>query len=121
MTTPIDTKRLRRIAHAVSIESGREAGQIIAGAADHIDAQAAEIAGARQTIERWKARLADAKRDLDALKRDISDYIRIGNEQGLEITRLRDGIEEAIRLLGLDRPIDPTDTLRAALSGECHE
>lgn len=41
--------------------------------------------------------------------------------QAAEIARLRDGIEEAIRLLGLDRPIDPTDTLRAALSGECHD
>lgn len=41
--------------------------------------------------------------------------------QAAEIARLRDGIEEAIRLLGMDRPIDPTDTLRAALSGECHD
>jgi hypothetical protein len=41
--------------------------------------------------------------------------------QTAEIARLRYGIEEAIRLLGMDRPIDPTDTLRAALSGESHD
>lgn len=57
---------------------------------DHIDAQAAEIAGARQTIERWKERLAGANRETGALKRDISDYIRIGNEHGAEIARLRE-------------------------------
>jgi len=48
----------------------------------------------------------------------IADTI---DAQDAEIARLRDGIEEAIRLLGMDRPIDPTDTLRAALSGECHD
>ncbi|MBV2180931.1 MAG: hypothetical protein KUL86_06805 [Castellaniella sp.] len=53
----------------------------------------------------------------------------IGNQQaeGLRRTcdaleaenkRLREAIEDAIRLLGMDRPIDPTDVLRAALSGE---
>lgn len=41
--------------------------------------------------------------------------------QTAEIARLRDGIEEAIRLLGMDRPINPTATLARALSGESHD
>ncbi len=54
-----------------------------------IDAQTAEIAGARQTIERWKERCRAARQESGALKRDITDYIRIGNSNGAEIARLR--------------------------------
>ena len=56
--------------------------------------------------------------ELVAAARALADAQNALDAQTAEITRLRDGIEEAIRLLGLDRPIDPTDTLRAALSGE---
>jgi hypothetical protein len=60
--------------------------------------------------------------------RDGKETMRIMNEaadaidaQAAEIARLRDGIEEAIRLLGMDRPINPTATLARALSGESHD
>ena len=56
--------------------------------------------------------------ELVAAARALADAQNALDAQTAEIARLRDGIEEAIRLLGLDRPIDPTDTLRAALSGE---
>lgn len=56
----------------------------------------------------------------------------IGNQQaeGLRRTcdaleaenkRLREAIQDAIRLLWMDRPIDPTDVLRSALSGESND
>lgn len=41
--------------------------------------------------------------------------------QAAEIARLCEAIQDAIRLLGMDRPIDPTDVLRAALSGESND
>lgn len=75
--------RTRAAARAKSCVSG------LYSAADHIDAQTAEIAGARQTIERWKERCRAARQESVALKRDISDYIRIGNSNGAEIARLR--------------------------------
>jgi hypothetical protein len=65
-----------------------------AEAGARIDAQAAEIAGARQTIERWKERCRAARQESGALKRDISDYIRVGNEQGAEIAQLREQIKD---------------------------
>jgi len=74
-------------------EYARMADQVRADADAKIDAQATEIAGSRQTIERWKARYLNTKQEAVALKRDISDYIRIGNEQGTEIAEARGQIE----------------------------
>lgn len=51
-------------------------------------------------------------------RKDLEQAI---DAQTAEIARLREAIGEAIRLLGMDRPIDPTDVLRAALSGESHD
>jgi len=118
--------RLTATAHITGL------ARAIESCCDHIDAQAAEIDGARQTIERWKARLVDAKRDLDALKRDISDYIRIGNEQAAEIGRLREALNEAVRVLesarllcnwpSMNEAIDASARAgRAALSGESND
>jgi hypothetical protein len=60
--------------------------------------------------------------------RDGKETMRIMNEaadamdaQTAEIARLREAMAEAIRLLGMDRPIDPTDVLRSALSGESND
>ena len=64
---------------------------------------------------------AQAQTALANYQRTRGDLEQALDAQTAEIARLRDGIEEAIRLLGMDRPIDPTDTLRAALSGECHD
>lgn len=46
----IDTKRLRRIAHAVGLECGHNTGKMIEEAADQIDAQAGEIAHLRDAL-----------------------------------------------------------------------
>ena len=67
------------------------------------------------TLRRFARSTADKVLGAEAAK--AADHI---DAQTAEIARLRDGIEEAIRLLGMDRPIDPTDTLRAALSGESY-
>jgi len=72
----------------------------------------------------YTQKLRDLADSLDAKKtplivfRAMNEAADIIDAQTAEITRLRDGIEEAIRLLGMDRPIDPTDTLRAALAQE---
>lgn len=110
----INTQKLRQAAASVRAFLKPEYGREISAAADiiealegqvveyarmlekqsaeadaRIDAQAAEIAGARQTIERWKERCRAARQESGALKRDITDYIRIGNSNGAEIARLR--------------------------------
>ncbi len=39
-------------------------------------------------------------------------------ERENELTKLREAVSESIKLLSMDRPIDPRDVLRAALKGE---
>lgn len=73
------------------------------------------------TIDTQKLRDGPYLRDGKETRRIMNEAADALDAQAAEIARLRDGIEEAIRLLGLDRPIDPTDTLRAALSGEYHD
>lgn len=60
------------------------------------------------------------KRVLD-LQRALCKAVDVILEKNAEIERLREAIQDAIRLLGMDRPIDPTDVLRAALSGESND
>jgi hypothetical protein len=56
--------------------------------------------------------------ELVAAARALADTQASFNAQAAEIERLRGVCQEAINLLGMDRPVDPTDVLRAALQGE---
>ncbi len=94
----IDTQKLRR--RALDIQPISElTARALHDAANHIDAQAAEI---------------------EALKHDIAEYVRIASEQGAEIERLREALEE---LIGWQTtaPERVVDAARAALQGESHE
>lgn len=97
----INTQKLREAAVSVRAFLKLEYGREISAAADIIEALEGQVAEYAQMLEKQGAE-ADAR--IDA--------------QAAEIARLRDGIEEAIRLLGMDRPINPTTTLARALSGE---
>lgn len=87
----IDTKRLRRIGHAVGLECGHNTGEMIKAAADHIDAQTVEI-------ERLRTALNSMIDDMD-----IRARIRGDVENGVAVLDISDGV---------------LDQARAALSGE---
>lgn len=77
-------------------------------------AQAHGWAAYRGTREHAQAALTNYQK----ARKDLEQAL---DAQTAEIARLREAIQDAIRLLGVDRPIDPTDVLRAALSGESND
>lgn len=119
--------RTRAAARAKSCVSG------LYSAADALDAQAAEIERFRSMEDMLRSLPISTDRDrrmygkgyfagsrkrvLD-LQRALCKAVDVILEKNAEIERLREAIQDAIRLLGMDRPINPTATLARALSGE---
>lgn len=122
----IDTQKLRETAQRVISESGESwycadqmGGVWLASEIPETDAMHIEAASPAAIVD-----LCDI---LDAANEQVAEYARIFDRiraeadakidaLAAESERLRQACREAINLLGMDRPIDPTDVLRAALS-----